>query len=254
MSSGDDDKTRIAQRLADLPELAAQLPDMITQRRTQQNSTPTPASRPPLRLDIVALLDQRDRTAWANGMQLCDPTTVGLLPYLWGWARDIESTALDNDVTLPAGDTPTKPTITTVCAWLTASLDYAHLLPEWPELAAGIEHCWRTTRAAVGGDDKPKPVPCPHCRAGRLQRLGETATWECNQCGRAIATQPVTLQQAVKETGIPLSTLYRWTKHKLIVAVQNHNGQRLWDLGDIRRQAAATRLKPTQTKRKEAKQ
>lgn len=236
------DVQHLREVLVELPDLAAQLPDLLIQRRAGQVSRGTPGSRPPLRLDVAALLDQRDRTDWTEGMVWCDPESVGLLPYLWGWVRDIEADALDEGIHLPSGDAPQAPTLSSVCDWLRQALDYASGLPQWPELAWGIETCWRRTKAIVEGRSENRSVLCPRCTIGQLTRPGAQAQWECGQCGYIIIVQAVTLRQAAPLVGVSLRTLYRWDARRLITSVFDEQGRRWWDLGDIRRVAAQTRL------------
>ena len=74
--------------LRDIPELCALLDDAaVTRGPSAETARPAPGSRPPLRLDVVHLQDEREKHNWESGMWWCDPDRQGVLPYLHGWAR-----------------------------------------------------------------------------------------------------------------------------------------------------------------------
>ncbi|MGC8030311.1 hypothetical protein ACP3WD_24010, partial [Salmonella enterica] len=83
--------------LAELPELAALLPTALITRSPDDTQRRTaPGSRPPVRLDVIQLLNTTLAQDVAAGRaEWVDPDRAGLLPYLWTWCRDIEADALD---------------------------------------------------------------------------------------------------------------------------------------------------------------
>ena len=234
------------QHLAELPELCALLPAALTHRPRDGATRPAPGSRPPLRLDILHLADQRDRTNWLDGMQHCDPDTVGILPYLWGWARDLEATALDHQPGI-VPDLPATPTPANVTAWLTETADWAATLPQWPNLQAGIRHCWQAARTALHSMRGPqhKPVPCSRCGTGRLDPIpGTKPAWQCSTCGHEVRIQAVTLKQAAAHVGMPYTTLRDWARRPgLLAPIEDSPRRRLFDLGQIQALAAEHRLR-----------
>lgn len=244
MTTPDPDVDTIRQVLGELPELCELLPAaLITRRPAAGASRPAPGSRPPVDLGILCLLDARDRSGWLDGMEYCDPEKVGVLPYLWGWCRDLEATALDEcPAAIPA--LPEHPTLSSVTNWLISQLDWIAGTAQWPDFEWGVLHMHRAVRAAVKHLREAGPaVPCSRCGAGHLDVLpGRKAAWRCTVCGREVTIQAVTLRQAASLAGVPLRTLYRWDARRMITAVGDEQGRRWWDLGDIRRAAAQTRL------------
>lgn len=233
------------QALHDLPELCALLPAALTLRTPSPGRT-APTSKPPLRLDILQLADTRDRTRWLDGMQWCDPDSVGILPYLWGWARDLEATALDTAPGLTP-DLPATPTAVNIAEWLLETAEWAATLPQWPELHSGILHCWRAAKTALSALREPetRPVPCSRCRQGHLQRIdGTTPAWQCNLCGHEVRIQAVTLKQAAQHVNMPYTTLRDWARRPgLLAPIEDSPRRRLYDLGQIRALAAERRLR-----------
>jgi len=236
----DADDTR--RHLAEIPELCALLPDAATTRTAIEGPRPAPGSKPPLRLDILHLLDGRDKHHDAN-MATCDPDRQGVLPYLWGWCRDIEADALDQSPKLPP-ETPEVPTVTNCCDWLTTMLPFAATLPQWFELADGIKVVHGRLRAATAGvrDVEDVPVICTHCGAGQLREV-KPKLWRCGACGHEVSVIAVTLPQAraalVKEHGDrapALRTLQDWAKRPGLMTGLLDQGprSRVYDMATIR--------------------
>ena len=247
MTTPDPDVDTIRQALVELPELCELLPAaLITRRPATGAGRPTPASRPPVDLGILCLLDTRDRTDWTSGMEHCDPEGVGVLPYLWGWCRDLEATALDTRPDLPP-ELPERPTIPTVAEWLLGQLEWASGLPQWPELASGITATHRAVRGAVKAvrDPSPADVPCGICHVGHLTRVpGAQPLWQCLACGHEVTVQAVTLRQAAAITGTSERTLRDWARRRgLLAPVAEGPRRRLYDLGQIRGLIAQSRLR-----------
>lgn len=224
--------------LAQLPELAALLPvAAITRPAASEGVSTTPHSQPPTRLDVVDLLDTREKESWLDGMSYCDPDRVGVLPYLWGWCRDFESDMLDHCPTLPS-ELPETPTVSGCCEWITTHLDWLETRPQFAEFTDGITRTHRRVQDAVKHvvDAQRMDVPCSRCGAGRLQRrASDRPLWECDACHHLVSVQAVTLRQAAKLLGVPRTTLQRLAQRSaLLTPISEGAGRRLYDLGQLR--------------------
>ena len=236
----------IRQALSELADLCALLPEALTSGPGGGPRTHAgPSATVPLRLDVLQLLDVRDRTGWLDGMEYCDPEKVGVLPYLWGWCRDLEATALDEcPAAIPA--LPEYPTLSSVTNWLISQLDWITGTAQWPDFEWGVLHVHRAVRAAVKHLREAGPaVPCSRCGAGHLEVLpGRKAAWRCTVCGHEVTIQAVTLRQAASLIGVPLRTLHDWAHRPgLLSPVSEGPRRRLFDLGQIRGLAAERRLR-----------
>lgn len=236
----------IRQALSELADLCALLPEALTSGPGGGPRTHAgPSATVPLRLDVLQLLDVRDRSGWLDGMEYCDPEKVGVLPYLWGWCRDLEATALDECPTaIP--ELPEHPTLSSVTNWLISQLDWIAGTAQWPDFEWGVLHMHRAVRAAVKHLRETGPaVPCSRCGAGHLEVLpGRKAAWRCTVCGREVTIQAVTLRQAASLAGVPLRTLQDWARRPgLLSPVSEGPRRRLFDLGQIRGLAAERRLR-----------
>ena len=231
----------VRRALTELPELAALLPTALVTRVPGGTAVrSTPGSRPPVRLDVLTLLDDRER--YVARAEWLDPDRAGILPYLDTWCRDIEADALDAGLT--PEPLPDPATVSGDCAWLLAMLDFAATLPQWPEMADGITITHRRARAATRGvrdDDPAQPVICNRCGEGRLEAVG--LQWACTWCEREVTVQAVTLRQGHEITGVKLRTLQRWAWRGLLTPVTDDTGRKLYDLGDIRRVKAEVALR-----------
>lgn len=234
----------VRRHLLEIPELAALLPDALVARGAIDGPRPAPASKPPVKLHILHLMDTRPRYDWEAGMAWCDPDSQGVLPYLWGWVRDLEASAYESSAILPA-EAPETPTVSGCCGWLTAHLAILANLPQWDDFAHGVKSTHRLLLAAVRSvRDREEPVPCNRCGAGKLARDGETNRWACPACGHVVAIQAVTLRDASRIVGVPERTLREWATHPgLLSPVADGPRLRLFDLGDVRRVTAEKRLR-----------
>lgn len=216
----------VEQALKELQEDLPRLPELLTTGSTKAAPRrPQPSSRPPLRLDVLQLLDTRNRHDWLDGMQWCDPEGVGVLPYLWGWCRDLASTLLDENPR-KVEELPEHPTLATVTTWLTDHLDHIATLPQWPDFAAGV--LW-VSNAVARTLNPPQPgtsaIPCPTpgCSGMLARDQAIPNAWHCLlgcDPGQTTVTA-VTLPEAAKRTGIPLRTLQHWAQRRRITAI-NH--------------------------------
>ncbi len=246
---------RIASILGQLPDLCALLPDaLITRTPHDETARPAPGPKPPVRLDVLHLLDTRPKHDWVDGMEFCDPDRMGVLPYLDGWCRDIEADMLDHSPTPPT-ELPDPVTVTGCCAWLTRHLDWAQDRPQWPEMAWGIHTTHRRVKVAVRAvQGRPEaPVPCGRCGAGTLNAIpAQRPLWECNNCGHHVTVQAVTLNQAAKIMRVPKDQLYRVVNRPALLRdtgieqpkrILGQSGGRLYDLNDLRRVIAEMRYR-----------
>lgn len=151
--------------LAELPELCALLPEAaIVRTPSGEGSRSTPGPRPPLRLDVLHLLDTRDK-GWAFDVPP-DPDRVGVLPFLDSWARDLEATALDERPELP-DELPDPPTVAGLCKWLAAEALWASGLPQWPEMTEmGYKEPGRPSESHAGPYGTWTNAECPAITVG----------------------------------------------------------------------------------------
>lgn len=230
--------------LARIPELCALLPDAERTRSTIDGPRPAPASRPPARLDVIDLLNSREKHNWEHGMGWCDPDREGVLPYLHGWVRDLEASAYDVDS--EPSEPPEHPTIANLCDWLTRHIDLSADLPQWADYAWGIQQVHHRLVAATSAvaDKQERPVPCQRCGAGKLVRVdGIGAHWACDACGHRVTVQAVTIRQAAHILRRPERTIRAWAARSLITAVADGPRTNLYDLSDIARVHAEVALR-----------
>lgn len=236
--------------LGRIPELCALLPDAERTRSTIDGPRPAPASRPPARLDVIDLLDGREKHDWEQGMGWCDPDRQGVLPYLHGWVRDLEASAYDVDS--EPSEPPEHPTIVNLCDWLTRHIDLSANLPQWADYAWGVGQVHHRLVAATRAvaDKTERPVPCGMC-SGPLTRVdGGQALWQCEDCGHEVTVQAVTINQAAGLMGVPKSSLYALINRPGLIRELNpiagdERGKRLYDVGELRRLWAEAKIRGT---------
>lgn len=263
--------------LREIPELCALLPDAMVTRGGRGGVAVAAGSRTPCRLDVLDLADGRVKYDWVSGMDWVDPDRQGVLPYLCGWARDLEAEACDSARPAPRA-VPEDPTVAEVCAWLIVETEWAAGLPSWPDYAHGVRRIWRRLRDATrqvrdvepvgvpcvlcGGDlHQPRvwrcalcdmPVPTADVRGGAPTCTGcghladpvaARPMWECGVCGHRVTIQAVTLRDAAQIVGVPYSTLRRYAARPgALTPIRGDGAARLYDLGDIRGLVAEQRL------------
>ena len=122
-------------QLRDIDDLAAYLPELVTARRADAGGSSSPGPRVPLRLDVLAVLDDRERVhgddaedrAWHDRM--AGDHRQGLLPDLRQWARLIEAEAMDVCPEVPEPIPGGMPGLPEVIAWLHRHLSWALTQP-----------------------------------------------------------------------------------------------------------------------------
>ena len=253
-----DTPTTTAQ-LAQILDWAALLPALLTRRAPTGDSSNsgrrTHGSKPPVRLDILQILDTRRRAtgddaedrAWHDRM--ASDHRQGLLPDLWQWARMIEAEALEGCPDVP-DELPEAPTLASVIAWLIKHTIRWTLAQQWAsEYVADIDWWWRRLRDLVG-EASPAGVPCGRC--GETLGMVHLGLWECG-AGHQVTVQPVSINLAAQKIGIPKDQLYA-----LIAQPQQlrtlgiepprpilgeTGARRVYDLSDLRRLVAEVRLR-----------
>lgn len=245
----DADRTpdEIRRWLADIADMAALLPLALIagpSRSDVNTRRPVPSSKPLANIDLLSLTADANHLGdmWERGMQYVDPDGAGVLPYLWGWVRDVEATMYDDDQ--QPDEPPADPTVTECCNWLSRYADAASKMLQWPEIAYGLRNLRGELLRATSGirEVEAKPVPCSICGLP-LERVGEQALWRCGT-GHEKTVEAVTLRQASERVGVPLSTLKRWSlREGLMPRLRESERRTLYDLGSIRRLAVEARLR-----------
>ncbi len=221
-----------------IPRLASLLPVAAVTHTQQEGPRSVRCSKPPLKIDVVHLLDRRRKGQPDGGMVNVDPEREGVLPYLYGWVEELAGS------TEPTQPTPDA-TIQDVCEdlrWLIRHQDIDS--PRWSAFAAGVQRIHSSLLESVGAliHGVNSPVVCPRCLTGTLRRQGQTGTWECAVCGHDVTIQVVTLREAARITGEKLTTINYWSRMGLFTKIVDGGGKGSYDLGDIRRVIAEKRL------------
>ena len=236
------------QQLRDILDWAAILPALLTRRAptgdTSRGGRPSPGSRPPVRLDVLHVLDTRTRVAgddaedraWHDRM--ASDHRQGILPDLWQWCRLIEAEAMHSRPE-PPDELPEQPTLAGVVDWLTRHTPWAVEQPWAGEYVADVDWWWRKLREAVGEADTASPVPCSRCGEPLEQRRG--GLWEC-VAGHVVSIQPVAIREAARIVEVPEATLRRWLREASAVRLAESQTKVLYDLGTVRRVVASRRL------------
>ena len=235
---------QVRQWLGALPDLCALLPAALVARTPEQRvSRPAPGSKPPVRLDISRLLDTRETCDWESGMWRVDPDGHGVLPWLWGWCRDLEAEAYRDRAEL-CDEVPAEPTVSSCCTWLQQGdlLEWAaDSLQQWHEFAVDTGRVVRAVRDATRAvaDLQDRPVPCGRC--GEPLELQRDGLWEC-WSGHAVSIQPVGVREAARIVEVNYETLRRWLAEDPVARIVD-GARPVYDLGEIRRVVASRRLR-----------
>lgn len=243
------DDTR--RQLLEIPQLAWWLPRAAIARTTDTNSGGggKPGSRPPVRLDTLDILDARLRLdRLTNPDWWCDPDSVGVLPYLYGWARTLAFDLVDAG---HPGTIPAHPTIPNLCRWLRHHLDWAAGTSHWPGLSIGIGWTWSRVEVATRTvrDDAPRHLVThgEDCGRGFLHPLSDRE-WRCDACQKYIRIRAVTLPEAAETASCTPRALQKWVKAEPTrFARVEYQGIRYFDLGQLLARAAEAKLTATLT-------
>lgn len=250
--------TQVRGWLVSLPELAALLPLALIAGPTRSSihtSAPSPASRPLGNLEILSLLDTRNRWDCSKGPRgAVDPDRMGLIPHLDTWARDIAADAFELDHHIKA--LPDQPSLIVLVNWLLQDglLEWGETnLDQWPEFADDMRRCYHRTLDAVQHlrpDEFQDPdVICGSCGAGRLRLVDPWGpVWECDNdaCGRFASTRAVTISEAAVITGKSRRTLFAWAKEGRFTRILGDDLRPRYDLGQIRAEVARAALRTLQ--------
>ncbi len=270
--------TTLARARADLdalPGLYEQLGRTLTEKPASSGGPAgKPGSKPPLRLDVLALADERHKPDWDGsdprlaplsapsvpvwtdgaGRTVVEPRSLryGILPALESWTRSVAEDRRACDLwEPPLADVPT---METECHWLVTVWDYISAQDYADEIATDITKIASLMRSALG---YRRPY-LPHCRYchHRVIPVGpddqQTGRWEdagyglCAGCGETypigpalsalFSVQETTLRDAAMIVNRPIRTLQDWAKTGVIQPVRRDGfGRRLYDLDAIRK-------------------
>ena len=222
--------------LTRLPDDIALLPLVLTGNGAgDHTSRTTPGSRPPLRVDVLDLIDNRLK----SGAMTDDPVgerdlehqtgegrRAGLLWELAQWTRLADEEMHNEQYTdaIPLAD---PPTVVSECGWLRLHLDWLTSRDWWPELARDLSVMDREVCAALG--IRPEYVPRHTCGWRLVPRDG--GTWyACTGCDavvdhwaelkRLTEVQDVPLTELAGLIDVPRDTLRRWVEVGWLVAAE----------------------------------
>lgn len=181
----------VAELLAELPEIYALLPAVLTSRtpggEEARHARPSPCA--PMRLEVAALLDRRVRLD-GDALEMADWDTAagedrqGLLPSLWAWGRLIEAEMLDTSPDLPEF-LPDEPTMASVCAWLVRYTPWALVQPWADEYTADIRRRHGAAERLVRHCDHYRAHACSRCGGDSAELVNNGDLWACPDCGHA---------------------------------------------------------------------
>ena len=242
------DRSRLI--LTRLPDDIALLPLVLTGNGAgDHTSRTTPGSRPPLRADVLDMLDTRPKT----GAMTDDPIgerdlerasgqgrRVGLLWELAQWTRLADEEMHDEGYpdAIPLAD---QPTVVSECGWLRLHLDWITGRDWWPGFARDLAAMDREVQAALG--IRPDYQPRHTCGWRLVPR--DSGTWyACTGCDavvdhwaelkRLTEVQDVPLTELAGLIDVPLKTLQRWATDRWIVPLDDRKRGRLFNVGAAR--------------------
>lgn len=266
LGSGDADR-RLAQRIAqtrahltDLPDLFASLfmyliPGSAPQDPDQRSGRSNPAHRSIVNLDVVDLIDRREK---ANA----EPTRTdydldrragarrqGVLPTLASWSRLVSAELWDEGM---EHDEPAdEATIVGECGFLLRHLSWAGRQGWFLEMHEDVRTIRADVRRAIGDRD-PLSYTCPDCTWTVEERFdrqvfvctGCERTWTmANEIDALVAEQASsrTIGECAKDVGKPVGTLHHW-KAEGWISPAGWDRKKKCDLYDVRlvRRAAET--------------
>ena len=244
-------KTR--SNLESLPHLVAALARCLTEKPadTGGGSSGKPASKPPMRLDVVHLVDEREKPLWwgedPRAADLQDRYGVTWSLHAWSrivWEEQPEAAFLAE-----------APTTETEAAYLLDAWPWIGQQPWSDEFCDDVNALARKCRAGLGIRPELR-LSCRYCRdvVQPVDAKHDVTTWEacayglCRGCGRdyplgpALAAlgqvqDPMTLKSIAEATSLPERTLRRWCDVGAIKPAPDSAGRRrgrLFDLAEVR--------------------
>jgi hypothetical protein len=270
---------RMRRDLQQIPDLYTLLNLFIVRGRTGENpGHTTPGSRPPLDLDVLGLTDERakpntpqtrlgdhkygsnldiDQTQWAwtdgKGRAITEPPRrrVGIIPTLAQWTLLIECEMADQNLNPP--ESSEQPTITTECAYLLATLDYAGHQDWLPDLAKDIHRIRGDLRHATNDHDtNDLHLACTGCGWPKIESMDGGTWYRCTGCDlswpraelskRAERKRPRSLTQVAKAVGISRRQLQAAVEDGRLKHVAREGNTRLYDTMDAAAVAASIKL------------
>ncbi len=195
---------------------------LVTTHSTARHHTPTD-------LDLVALLDTRDRWHFHTPRPHIARNSQGILPTLDSWARSIAADLHDHHHPYP--DLPNRQgpgdLQRIITWWLTPNLlTTTATLDDWPWLADDIRDLARRTLHHIN----------------RIPRLVDQTTPPPPTDPRLATIHPVTIAEAARLLQWPRSTIYDWAHKGRFICI-THGTQTLYDLHNINATLAAHHLR-----------
>jgi hypothetical protein len=244
--------------LAELPNLLDELARCLTERGDTTGGKPgkISGSPPPLRLDVLHLVDDRRKPGWEGEdpriQQLED--RYGATATLESWTRVVWE-EMRND----RPEMADHPTVRTEASVLVEVWSWIEDRQWAEELAEDVTGLAGKVRAALGVRPEYRPR-CRYCRDEVIPVEANThtlTTWEacafglCKGCKHEYAKgieldalgqvqEPLPLKDVAEMTGLPLATLYRWYVVGAISPTAGQKRGKLFDLAAVR--TVATRV------------
>lgn len=239
--------------LTSLPEAYALLPGFLLPGSLppdpdRRAATSSPA-RPPLRLEVVDLLDGRekpDADLYREDYDLdrrAGSRRQGVLPTLASWVRLTDSELWESGI--DHGPPADVPTVATECGWLLGHAAWI-LDQRWGhELAAEVTAMLGDVQAATGWQPV-EPDKCPSC-GWIVEARDGGAWWSCTGCPRtwamhaeisklaAVQEHSLTLREVAADLDRPLATVKAWVASGRLLAVATGPRGRLYDVREARR-------------------
>lgn len=252
---------RVREQLTAIPELYTQAamhrqPGSTPPDPDQRRATSNP-SRPTVRLDVVDLLDERNKTRADDETGQRDPELdklagyrrLGVLPTLGLWVAMVQ-VELEDSGQQVAVCCPTRThTAAGECSWL---LTHAETVLELHrDFAKDVDWIYQDLLRACGV--RPDhPVSCRAC-GDRVEGHDKNAWFQCVGCGRSWLFDAemarigkaaagdglgLTLRQMAVELGLAESTLYKlWKLRRVLPQGVGVRGVRLFQVEHVRRAA-----------------
>lgn len=257
-----DQREKLKRRLDELPDLMALVETMhltlMPRRATGGGSKPHPASRPPVNLGLVDLLDTRPKL---NGRTVVDAdelvaittaeqwaarqreegkkpnaTTVvpeakgrrvGILLCLESWVRVAaeEMTEAGEEHTPPRED----PTISSESSWLSQHVGWIAGQQWSGDLSREVSAIWKDLRKAASERAQYSPR-CPGCMAWLTS---QGSFWSCSACGRDYrdermvmsCQEPMTGERIAHLFDLNYSTIRTWSSRGELEPAVGEDGQ-----------------------------
>jgi hypothetical protein len=254
---------KLTEHLAAIPPLFARLPQFIRPGSRPADpdrvTTSTSPARPPLNLDVLDLLDLREKAdaeATRGDYDLdrrAGGRRQGILPTLSSWVRLVDGERWDE------GDEhqnpPTQRTVEGECGWLTEGLDWITEQKWANELEQDLQRMVADMRRACG-ESPEVPLTCSKCRWLVEPRdggawyvcTGCNWTWTmANEIDRLLQAQTdimdaATLPEIAANVGRPVSTVKEWKARGWLLPVGKTKRGYVYDVKAAQRVAESVKV------------